>query len=214
MWFDSVRFWFDSMLAWSDLIRSDPSRSYEIWFSLIRFDSGQFNVIWFVGRWLSIRLEPTFIWSDSIQVCHSRCTLAWLHLFRADVILLEFSVIDSTRASPMWLDLVWFMLSRVDSILLTMVHFNARLLASYWFHVVPFHSTCVGLIVVYWSWLDSFRSSVVCSNGLRIELRSFDFMWFNVVCFELIRRGSMRFDLIRCHFIWFALICFAVAQYD
>ena len=213
MWFDSVRFWFDSMLVWSDLIRSEPIRCYEIWFSLIRFDSGQLNVIWFVAHWLSSRLEPIFIWSGSIQICHSRSISAWLHLFRVDLILLELSVIDSTQASSMWLDLVWFMLSRVDSILLTMVHFNAMLFDSYWFHVVPSHSTFVSLIVVYSSWLDSFRSAVVWFNVLRVELRSFDVIWFNVVCFDLIRRGSMRLES-RCHFMWSDLICFALAQYD
>ena len=213
MWFDSVRFWFDSMLVWSDLIRSEPIRCYEIWFSLIRFDSGQLNVIWFVARWLSSRLEAIFIWSGSIQICHSRSILAWLHLFRVDLILLELSVIDSTQASSMWLDLVWFMLSRVDSILLTMVHFNAMLFDSYWFHVVAFHSTFVSLIVVHSSWLDSFRSAVVWFNVLRVELRSFDVIWFNVVCFDLIRRGSMCLES-RCHFMWSDSICFALAQYD
>ena len=145
--------------------------------------------------------------SSALQLIQCDSFLCWFDPILFAVIWFDLNQVSSIRFDSMLTDVIWL------SILLKMVKLNSMLFDSDWFHVVPFHATFVGLIVVYSSWFDSFRSDVIWFNVLRVELRSFDVIWFDLVCFDLIRRGSMCFDLIRCHFMWSELICFALAHY-
>ena len=187
-WSDFDSMWVWSVWSWSVLIvfllLIGVIRFYSVWFALIRVNAllfdlcfvcvcVGFNLVWasFNFAWLDssvlqlIQFDPILCCFGSIWFAVIWFDLHWVSSFRSDFVL------------PRWFVLVWF---GCDPML-----FDSGL-----FHVVPFASTCIDLIVLCLNWFYSFWSDVFWFDLFRATLRSFGFMLFGLLWVGLVWRAN------------------------